>query len=132
MDDILRVSIVSQVEHHLYFPESFLCTLCMNVILSYIADLKAATRLGIDLKIFRMNSLGIPQDRIARRLGQTRETVRDHLAKMAVLPNPPNADLSRGFTVPQVAEKHQWKEPMVWSVALESKDDLERFKAYYF
>jgi hypothetical protein len=31
MDDILRVSIVSQVEHHLYFPESFLCTFCMNV-----------------------------------------------------------------------------------------------------
>ena len=29
VDDILRVSIVSQVEHHLYFPESFLCTLCM-------------------------------------------------------------------------------------------------------
>ena len=53
-----------------------------------------------------MNSLGIPQDRIAKRLGQTRETVRDHLAKMAVLPNPPNADLSRGFTVSQVAEKH--------------------------
>ena len=73
---------------------------------SYIADLKAATRLGMDLKIFCMNSLGIPQDRIAKRLGQTRETVRDHLAKMAVLPNPPNADLSRGFTVSQVAEKH--------------------------
>ncbi len=72
----------------------------------------------LDLKIFRMERLGIPQDRIAKRLGQTRETVRDHLAKMAVLPNPPNADLSRGFTVPQVAEKHQWKEPMVWSVAL--------------
>ena len=31
VDDILKVSIVSQVEHHLYFPESFLCTLCMNV-----------------------------------------------------------------------------------------------------
>jgi hypothetical protein len=31
MNDILRVSIVSQVEHHLYFSESFLCTLCMNV-----------------------------------------------------------------------------------------------------
>ena len=28
-DNILKVSIVSQVEHHLYFPESFLCTLCM-------------------------------------------------------------------------------------------------------
>jgi hypothetical protein len=70
---------------------------------SYIADLRAATRLGMDLKIFRMNSLGIPQDRIAKRLGQTRETIRDHLAKMAELPNPPNADLSRGFTVSQVA-----------------------------
>ncbi len=94
-----------------------------------IADLRVTFQMELDLKIFRMERLGIPQDRIAKRLGQTRETVRDHLAKMAVLPNPPNADLSRGFTVPQVAEKHQWKEPMVWSVALESKDDLERFKA---
>ncbi len=31
VDDILRVSIVSQVEHHLYFPESFLFTFCTNV-----------------------------------------------------------------------------------------------------
>jgi hypothetical protein len=30
----------------------------------------------------------------------------DHLAKMAILPNPLNAELKRGFTVPQVAEKH--------------------------
>ena len=73
---------------------------------SYIADLRAATRLGMDLKIFRMNRLGIPQDRIADRLGQIRETIRNHLAKMATLPNQPNADLSRGFTVAQVAEKH--------------------------
>ncbi len=34
VDDILKVSIVSQVEHHLYFPESFLCTLCMSPITS--------------------------------------------------------------------------------------------------
>ncbi|MBW2576055.1 MAG: ParB N-terminal domain-containing protein, partial [Deltaproteobacteria bacterium] len=36
---------------------------------SYIADLKAATQMGMDIKIFRMNRLGIPQDRIAKRLG---------------------------------------------------------------
>ncbi len=48
---------------------------------------------------------------------------------MAVLPDLLNSDLNRGFPVPQVAEKHGWTEPMAWSVALEGKNDLERFKA---
>ena len=82
----------------------------------------------LDLKIFRMNQLKIPQERIAKRLGQARETIRNHLAKMPELANQPKADLSRGFTVAQVAEKHGWTEPMVWSLSLEGKDDLERFK----
>ena len=45
-----------------------------------------------------------------------------------------------GFTVPQVTEKQVcpvdpedrtggWTEPAVWSLALEGKDDLARFKA---
>ena len=55
-------------------------------------------------------------------------TVSNHLEKMAELPNFLNADLSKGFTVPQVAEKHGWPEPLVWSIALEDKDDLQRFK----
>ena len=95
---------------------------------TYIADLKAATQLGIDLKIFQMNRLGIPQDRIAKRLGLNQASIHNHLLKMATLPNLINSDLSRGFTVPQVAEKHGWTEPMVWSLALEDKEDLERFK----
>ena len=95
---------------------------------SYIADLRAATRLGMDLKIFRMNRLGIPQDRIAKRLGAPQQTISNHLPKMATLPNPVNTDLSQGFTVPQVAEKHGWTEPMVWSLALEGREDIERFK----
>jgi len=95
---------------------------------SYIAELRAATQLDIDLKIFRMNRLGIPQDRIARRLSIPQRTLSGHLAKMATLPNPVNTYLSKGFTVPQVAEKQNWTEPMVWSLALEGKEDIERFK----
>ena len=46
---------------------------------SYIADLRAVIQMDLDLKIVRMNLLGIPQDRIAKRLGQTRNIIRDHL-----------------------------------------------------
>ena len=95
---------------------------------SYIADLRAAIQMGMDLKIFRMNCLGIPQDRIAKRLGVNQASIHNHLLKMATLPNLINADLERGFTVAQVAEKHGWTEQMVWSLALEDKEDLERFK----
>ena len=95
---------------------------------SYIADLRAVTQMGLDINIFRMNRLGIPQDRIAKRLGTDQKTIHNHLGKMPVLANLLNSDLSRGFTVPQVAEKHGWTEPMVWSLALEDKEDIERFK----
>ncbi len=73
--------------------------------------------------------LGTPQDRIAERLGLARETIRDHLAKMPSLAFQPNTDLSRGFTVSQVAEKHGWTVPMIWALALGGKDDLQRFEA---
>jgi len=95
---------------------------------SYIADLRAATQMGLDIKMFRMNRLGIPQDRMAKRLGVKQVLIHNHLLKMPVLANSINTDLSRGFTVSQVAEKHNWTEPMVWSLALEDKEDLERFK----
>jgi len=51
----------------------------------YIADLRAATRQDKDLKIFRMNRLGIPQDRIANRLGVKQASIHNHLSKMPVL-----------------------------------------------
>jgi hypothetical protein len=72
----------------------------------YIADLRAATRQDKSLKIFRLNRLGIPQDRIAKRLGIDQKTIHNHLGKMPVLANLLNADLSQGFTVAQVAQKH--------------------------
>ena len=77
-------------------------------------------------KIFRMNRLGIPQDRIAKRLGVNQASLHYHLSKMAKLPNSTNADLSRGLTVSHVTEKHGWTEPMVWSLAFEGREDAEK------
>ena len=75
-----------------------------------------------------MNRLGIPQDRIAERLGLARTSFQYHLPKMAALPNSANVDLSRGFTVAQVAQRYVWPDPMVWSLALERKNDHDKFK----
>jgi len=61
----------------------------------YIADLKATFQLDLDLKIFRMNRVVIPQERIAKRSGVIQRTVLNHLEKMAELPNLLNTDLSK-------------------------------------
>lgn len=39
-----------------------------------------------------------------------------------------DTDLAKGFSATQVAQKHGWPEPLVWSFALQEKDDFERFK----
>jgi len=83
---------------------------------AYTDDLRAAVWQDKDLKIFCMNHLGIPQDRIAKRLGIDQKTIHNHLGEMPVLANLLNADLSQGFTVSHVAQKHGWTEPMVWSL----------------
>ncbi|MCF8075144.1 MAG: hypothetical protein K9K63_06980 [Desulfotignum sp.] len=62
--------------------------------------------MDLDIKIFRMHGLGIPQDRIAKRLGLARTSFQYHLPKMAALPNSAKADLSLEFTVAQLAEKN--------------------------
>ncbi|MBT4201462.1 ParB/RepB/Spo0J family partition protein, partial [Desulfobacula sp.] len=83
---------------------------------NYIADLRAVRQIKLDRKIWRMNRLGIPQERIARRLGVTRESISKHLVKMPTLAFLLNTDLSLGLTIPQVATKHNWSEPMLWSL----------------
>ena len=57
------------------------------------------------------------------------QTISIHLQKMPELAKLVNTDLSKGFTVSQVAEKHDCPEPLVWSIALEGKSDVDRFKA---
>jgi hypothetical protein len=85
--------------------------------------------LNLRLKSFLLaTTIGISQHRIAKRFDLPQRTISDHLPKMPELANLVNSDLSKGFTVAQVAEKHGWTEPMVWSLALEGKADLERFK----
>ena len=52
-----------------------------------------------------------PQERMANRLGVLQQTISIHLQKMPELAKLVNTDLSKGFTVSQVAEKHGWTEP---------------------
>ncbi len=78
----------------------------------YLSDLRAANRIGLDIKIFRLNRLGIPQDRIAKRLGLDQKTIHNHLGEMPALAFLLNSDLSRGFTIAQVSQKHGWTDPM--------------------
>jgi hypothetical protein len=49
---------------------------------------------------------------MAKRLGLDQKTIHYHLGKLAALPNLLNADLSWGFTVARMAEKHGWTDPM--------------------
>jgi hypothetical protein len=95
----------------------------------YLSDIRARHELAQDLKIFKMGLLGIPQERIAARLGMERETVAKHLVKNSELKNLPNELLTKGFLPNTIAEKLGWPEPLVWAVALEGKTDRERFEA---
>ncbi|MCP3941549.1 MAG: hypothetical protein GY710_08720 [Desulfobacteraceae bacterium] len=73
-------------------------------------------------------TLNLPQDKIAKRLDLARPSIYYHLSKMPALAFSTNRDLSQGFTVAQVAQKHGWTEPMVWALALEDKNNREKFK----
>jgi len=92
----------------------------------YLSDLRARHDLAQDLKIFKMGLLGIPQERIAQRVGVTQRIVESHLHKTSELKSGVNSQLERGFSVNTIAEKLGWPEPLVWAVALEGKDDKTR------
>jgi hypothetical protein len=60
-------------------------------------------------------------------LGQ--QTISRYLPKMLKFTKWVNTDLSKGFTISQVAQKHGWHESLVWSQALVNTNDFDRFKA---
>ncbi|MGD9161969.1 MAG: ParB N-terminal domain-containing protein [Desulfobacteraceae bacterium] len=47
---------------------------------SYIADLRAVNQMKLDLILYRMNKLGVPQERISERLKIPQQTISRHLA----------------------------------------------------
>ena len=49
---------------------------------NFYLHIRAAVNAGLDLKLFLMNRLGIPQERISERLGIPQKTIHNHLAKM--------------------------------------------------
>ncbi|MBN1276983.1 MAG: ParB N-terminal domain-containing protein, partial [Deltaproteobacteria bacterium] len=96
---------------------------------SYISDLRAKAQMKLDLMLFKMKRLGVPQEKISERLGVHLKTIYNHIsAKMPAIAKLPVSDLKKGFTISQVAEKHDWPESMVWSVSLDGKNDPCRFR----
>ncbi len=95
---------------------------------SYISDLRAAVKANHSLKIFRMARLGVPQERISKRLNVLQSGISSYLSEKATLPNPINSEIEKGFTVTQIAEKHGWPEFLVWSLKLDGKNDLNKYQ----
>ncbi len=76
--------------------------------IQYTSELK----LGPGCIAGEQDRLRIPQERIAARLRLDQKAIYYHLGKKAELPFSLNTELRREFTVPQVAEKHRWLEPL--------------------
>jgi len=84
--------------------------------------------IGSKVKALLMNQLGIPFKIIARILKISPKTVARY-CKNTQLFQSVRKSLEDGLAVSEVAKKHAWPEPLVWSIALAGKSDLNRFKA---
>ncbi|KPA14411.1 ParB-like nuclease domain protein [Candidatus Magnetomorum sp. HK-1] len=95
----------------------------------YISDLKAVYEQGLDIKIFKMTKLGIPQDRVAFILDIPQRTLSNRIEKLTEMIKPIKSDLAKGFSVSQIAKKYDCSESMILSIKFEIKNDLEIFKS---
>jgi len=84
--------------------------------------------LSSELKILLLDSLGIPDERIAEKLKINRKTVTKYYNNLRLFQSVRDS-LDKGLSVSEAAKKHGCPEPLVWSIALEGKSDLDRFKA---
>jgi DNA-binding NarL/FixJ family response regulator len=83
----------------------------------------------LDLKLTAkkivMLRLGIPVDRIAKRLHISQRTI----VECSDIIESVRLDLKNEMSVPETAQKNGLPEPLIWHIALENMTDQERFKA---
>ena len=84
--------------------------------------------IGSKVKALLMNQLGIPFKIIAKVLKINPKTVARYFHNTQLFQSV-RKSLEDGLPVSEVAKKHAWPEPLVWSIALAGKSDLDRFKA---
>ena len=84
--------------------------------------------LNLKIKILLMSGLGLPVHRVAARLRINRKTVLKYYDNPDLVQSIQEF-LEKGLSVSEIAEKHWYPEPLVWSIALEAKTDQERFQA---
>ena len=75
-----------------------------------------------------MSRMGIPVEGIAARLNINRKTTKKYSQNPRLIQSIKKS-LKKGQSCHKVAEKQGCPEPLVWSLALEGKSDLDRFKA---
>ncbi len=76
--------------------------------------------IGTKVKALLMNRLGIPLEIIARILKISPKTVARYCNNTQLFQSI-RKSLEDGLAVSEVAKKHAWPEPLVWSIALEGK-----------
>ena len=80
----------------------------------------------VKVKALLMHRLGIPTDIIASNLDIDWKTAKKY-SQDAELPDVIRRALDGGLSPAVIAKKHVLPEPLVWSVVLENRDDLDRF-----
>jgi hypothetical protein len=93
-----------------------------------IKDVQAQQRDTQDLNLIAqkmiMRYLGIPVDRIARRLNISKNMTEPKDIVKSI-----KADLDQGMLVSEIASQYHFPEPLIWHIALKTMSDQKRFKA---
>ncbi|MBT6340741.1 MAG: hypothetical protein HOJ48_15735 [Desulfobacula sp.] len=74
------------------------------------------------IKIAVMKRLGIPHVRIAQRLNIHRETISKYAKKNQRLFKKIHQDFKSGISIPDIAQKYDAPQPLVWPVILQEKN----------